>query len=386
MEQQWLAQLALNDSLNLPFQMSSHRLNGKGANFHKFVIHNAEEQIALENISMDGDTTVIRFDYFDSEIRAHIQGSTMQGFWCNYAKGPNYRIPFTANRGPSKRFESSETPKADLSGQWATVFSPGTPDSYPAVGEFYQSDGKISGTFMTLTGDYRYLEGQMDGRHCKLSCFDGAHAFLFAADVSEDGMGMSGQFWSGNHWQERWEATFVETLELPDANSLTKVVSDDAITFSLPNVDGEKISLSDDRFKGKVVILQILGTWCPNCLDETDLYQKVYNKHREEGLEIIALAYESNPDPQISLPKLKNYKENTGIEYELLLAGKASKKQASTDFPMLSEITSFPTSIIIDRKGNIRRVHTGFNGPATSLYGTYVREFTTFVKELLEEQ
>ncbi len=385
MIEHWRAVLKLDENLELPFQMTSHRKTGKGANYHQFTIHNGEEQLQIDDISIDKDMTILSLPYFDSQLKVKLIGNKMEGHWHNYAKGPDYSIPFTAEKSESSRFLNTRTSNCDVSGQWATVFSPGTADNYPAVGEFYQSEGKVTGTFMTLTGDYRFLEGTVDGNVLRLSCFDGAHAFLFQAEIADDCGSMKGQFYSGTHWSEPWEATFVETLELPDPYGLTSVISQQEPAFSLPNLNGETVSLKDDRYKDKVVLIQVLGSWCPNCLDESRFYSKMYNKYREQGLEIIGLAYESETDTTKALAKLKQYAGELGIEYEILLAGRASKKAASADFPMLSGITSFPTTIFLNRSGQIAKVHTGFNGPATSLYYPYVRDFTTFLQELLQE-
>ena len=158
------------------------------------------------------------------------------------------------------------------------------------------------------------------------------------------------------------------------------------MSFTFPNAEGKNVSLSDERYKDKVVLLQLLGTWCPNCRDETAFYTEQYAKYKNDGLEIIGLAFENAPDLAGAKPALERYKKHFDMEYELLYAGTADKKAAAEVLPQLKEVKAFPTTLFIDRSGKVRRVHTGFNGPATGkVYEAYRKSFERFVEGLLEE-
>ncbi|CAN0606627.1 unnamed protein product, partial [Ectocarpus sp. 12 AP-2014] len=149
---------------------------------------------------------------------------------------------------------------------------------------------KVTGTFRTTTGDYRFLDGVMDGDSLKLSAFDGAHAFLFTAKVTDSSM--NGVFYSGNHFKEPFVATRNDDFELPDPDSLTFLNEGyDKLAFTFPDSNGDKVSLSDDRFHNKVVIVQLMGTWCPNCLDETKFLVEYMAENKD--IEVIGLAFES---------------------------------------------------------------------------------------------
>lgn len=146
------------------------------------------------------------------------------------------------------------------------------PEQYNAVGIFEQDGDKLSGTFLTPTGDYRYLDGHIDDNTLQLSAFDGEHAFfLFKAELTEKDQ--QGIFRSGRSKSEKWTAQRDFTASLPDANSLTYLKEGyDRLEFNFPDPEGNTVSLSDPRYQAKVVIVHLFGSWCPNCMDETHFF------------------------------------------------------------------------------------------------------------------
>lgn len=385
----WHAELDLGEEI-LPFNLEVHG----GLNTFRalqMTIINGDEYIIIDDIAFNDDGDLVAdLPYFNSELVFNIVKGEMIGQWINYAKSEDYKLPFRAIPNEKRRFlDPGVEPITDLSGKWEVNFSPGTDDQYPAIGEFRQSGNYVSATFITETGDYRFLQGVLNGENLKLSAFDGAHAFLFTAKVEKDNKGAStirGTFYSGSHWKEEWQAVENEKAILADPHKLTYLKEGfTTLEFSFPNAKDKMVSLADQRFKDKVVIIQVLGSWCPNCMDETRLYTRLYNNYCDDGLEIVGLAFEASDEKDKAWALLNKYADQMGIDYELLYAGKASKRIASEALPMLNKIISFPTSIIVDRSGAIRKIHTGFYGPATSEYDSYVKELEAFLKELLEE-
>ncbi|MEL6535959.1 MAG: TlpA disulfide reductase family protein, partial [Bacteroidota bacterium] len=244
---------------------------------------------------------------------------------------------------------------------------------------------KVTGTFLTTTGDYRYLEGIVDGQQLKLSTFDGEHAFLFVGKVDEAGQ-LNGDFWSGEHWHETFTATRDEEFQLPDASSLTYLKEGyDGIEFSFPGLDGTPVSLDDPKYQNKIVLLQIFGTWCPNCMDETQFLTGWYPEVAGQ-VEILGMAYERKDDFDYAVSRIQKVKERLGVPYDFVVAGTSDKEEASKTLPMLNKIISFPTLIVLDREHNIRRIHTGFSGPGTGVHYTeFVEEFKLFMQKLLNE-
>jgi thiol-disulfide isomerase/thioredoxin len=227
----------------------------------------------------------------------------------------------------------------------------------------------------------------MDGDSLKISTFDGAHAFLFMAKVSDDNL--KGIFYSGNHSMEPFIARRNEGFELPDENSLTFIKEGyDRLEFAFPTAEGELVSLADDRFQNKVVVVQIMGTWCPNCLDETKFLTNYLQERSNRELEIVALAFEYAPTTEEAFKGIQRLRDRIGVEYPILLAqyGTSNKEEANKKLPMLNHILSYPTTIFVDKKGMVRRIHTGFNGPATGeKFTQFKTDFNDFLSMLLNE-
>jgi thiol-disulfide isomerase/thioredoxin len=375
------AVLKVNDTLELPFNfevLSKGSLN----------IYNADEIIKVDEIEYKNDSVYIKLPVFEGFIAAEIDDNqNLKGFFKKEML--NRAMPFEAEFNNKERFNVSDQPTVtDVSGNWEAVFSPDREKGrYIAKGIFSQVGTKVVGTFRTTTGDYRFLEGVLDGNNLKLSAFDGSHAFLFTAKVKDSTM--EGMFYSENHWQEPFIAKRHDNFELPNANELTFLKEGfDSINFSFPDENGIMVSLEDDRFKNKVVLVQIMGTWCPNCLDESKFYSEYYKNNQDKEFEIVALAFEYAKTPEAAFENIKRLKTNTEITYPVLLAqyGSSSKTQAQEKLPMLNHVLSYPTTIFIDKTGKVRKIHTGFNGPATGeKYKAFKAEFNQFVSDLLIE-
>lgn len=375
------ASLAIKDQKELPFLFVVDSMQ-------QMTIFNAEEKIVVNDIKIKGDSIFIKMPVFDAEIKAVINNKgDLRG---TYAKAPkNVKVPFQAIYNVYFKYPTQSTTHKPIAGDWEVTFSPNTKESYKAKGVFKDGiDNKISGTFLTETGDYRFLDGVLDGERLSLSCFDGAHAFLFDGLVKNDSI-TSGIFYSGNHYKEPWIAVRNDKFELTNPNTLTYLKKGyDKMEFSFPDLNGKEVSLTENKFKGKVVILQIMGSWCPNCLDESKYLSNFYNLNKSKDFEIVALAFENAKTIEKATDNLNRLKGSVGIEYPILIAqhGSSRKLLAAEKLPMLNHILSYPTTIFIDKKGVVRKIHTGFNGPATGeKYHKFTKEFETFVAMLTSE-
>ncbi|OUR97709.1 redoxin [Flavobacteriales bacterium 33_180_T64] len=377
----WRAELQITDTETLPF-------NFEVTSRDALKIFNADEVIMITDITYSNDTIVFKTPVFEGYIKAVVKDGTLNGSFIK--ESLDRVVPFFAEYGVETRFDVSHKNTAkNITGNWETMFSPDSEDDkYIAKGVFKQEGSKVSGTFRTTTGDYRYLEGVLDGNTMKLSTFDGAHAFLFTAEVTDSTM--SGVFYSGNHWKEPFTAKRNKDFELPDANKLTFLNEGyDALEFTFPDVNGNQVSLSDKRFNNKVVVVQIMGTWCPNCLDESKYYSEFYDNNTEKDIEFVALAFEYVKTEEKAFNSIRRLQVDVGIQYPILLAqyGTSSKSKAQEKLPMLNHVLSYPTSVFIDKKGKVRKIHTGFNGPATGeKFTEFKEEFTGFIENLLLEK
>ncbi|TNE56134.1 MAG: TlpA family protein disulfide reductase [Bacteroidetes bacterium] len=377
----WAAGLVLNDTTTLPFKLQV-------ANSQKslvFTIHNAEEQIQLTRFRAIGDSFQIDFPHFHSFLRfKRINKKKISGYWQNLNKGTNYRIPFCANY--VKKPVKNDVSNLALSGKWKVVFDPrsGNPDL--AQGVFNSSSEGLEGTFLTETGDFRFLSGRTDQQHFFLSCFDGSHAFYFSGDVSGEQIS-NGHFYSGKHYHTDWIAHKDDAFSLRDPDSITYLKENSAFRFSFKQTDGNTFDFPNKAFHDKVTIVQIMGTWCPNCLDEIMYFKDIYKKYHSQGLEIISIAYETPESFEKQVEIIELYKKRLNLNHLFLVGGQASKSKSSEDFSMLNEIISYPTVIFIDRGGDVVRIHTGFNGPGTGkVYQDYAEETERFIQKLLKDR
>jgi thiol-disulfide isomerase/thioredoxin len=376
----YLVNLAI-DSEFIPFEMSIIR---SGENWYAEV-YNAEEVLVFDEVNFEDDSLTVSLGIFDAELRAKIlENGSLDGFFVkNYLN--NYKVPFTAESFGGSRFPVSDEVEADFSGRWKTLFQT-EDDSYDAIGIFTQQGNQIQGTFMTKLGDYRFLDGNVSGNTFQMSAFDGSHAFLFTGKMEQDGS-ITGRFRSGPKYTESFSAERNDNFELPDAYSLNYLKEGyEKLEFTFPDVNGNKVSITDPQFQNKVVLVQLFGTWCPNCMDETKFLGPWYEKNRDAGVEIIGLAFESKPDFDYASSRVKKSMEKLNASYTFLIAGESNKQKASEALPALNQVIAFPTLIYLDKKGKVRHIHTGFNGPGTGVYyERWVDEHNQLIKELLAE-
>ncbi|MDQ3142373.1 MAG: TlpA family protein disulfide reductase [Bacteroidota bacterium] len=355
----------------------------------EMILINGEERIVFDqvvtgrNIKNGDDTFLIDLAPYDAYIKGVFDINQMNGNFIVRDK-INYSIPFEANHSQDFRFEKLPRPTMQkISGLWQMVFSKDTKDAYAAVGEFVENNQKVTGTFRTETGDFRFLEGSISGDFIRLSCFDGAHAFLFDGNIHGDSL--TGMFYSGNHYKTTFHGIRNDRATLGSANSLTKKVSNEAFLFRFQNQDKNWISNTDEIYTNKIKIIQITGTWCPNCRDESEFLINYFKENPNKNVSVIALAFERYADKEKAFGRISNYKIKMNLPYEILLAGRANKDSASALIPMIDRIKAFPTMLFLDKNNYIRKIHTGFDGPATSKYIEFKKEFSETINSLTKE-
>ena len=375
----WRGEITLQGQ-KLPFNFEVTR-NTEGE--YNASLKNLSEMLKLDDINFQDDSVIFRMHIFDAELKAKMEGDSLKGFYIkNFEK--NYRLPFRAAADQNFRFSNTSSTEPDFSGKYAVTFT--NPDeSTVAVGIFKQTKEGLEGTFLTPVGDYRYLEGNVEDGQLNLSTFDGHHAYLFTATKSGDTL--RGDYWSGRGFHQTWVAIKDDSAKVPDAESLTYLKKGyDKIDFNFPDMGGNKVSPSDERFKNKVLILQIFGTWCPNCMDETKFLTQWYKDNQDRGVEILGLAYERNDNFEYASGRVKNMKTKLGVDYDFVIAGTYDKKKASETLPMLNEVLAFPTTIFIGKNGKVKYIRTGFEGPGTGIYyDRFKQRFNDMVNELLSE-
>jgi len=384
----WRATIS-RDGQQLPLLLDIFE-NPNGRSYTIYSVNGAE-RLRLDTAYFEKDSLHIPMELFDSEIVASLEKDVLKGRYSRLKEGAVVAsLPFEATFGQNFRFfkEGEAKSARDITGKWSTIFfNPATGDSTISVGNFTQKGSEVQGSFLTPTGDYRYLNGNVNGDSLFLSTFDGSNAMLFKAAIQGDGS-LKGALWSGIKGYKTWTAKANPDAKLPDATKLTFLKPGfDKVDFSFPDVNGKMVSLKDPRFKDKVVILQILGSWCPNCMDETNYLAPWYRNNKERGVEIIGLAFEHSDKPEVSNPKIKRMVSRFNMDYPVLLAGTNTDEATAKALPMLNKVMSYPTTIFIDKKGKVREIHTGFSGPGTGkFYEQFVEEFNGLITKMLAEK
>ncbi len=368
----------------LPFGIEITQDNG----IYSTKILNGPERVDTSSTTFENNHLLISMSWFDAVIEAKMidGGRKLSGTWEKTASGQNKSssLPFTASRGYEHRF-MQETHQAKITaatGSWKVVFSDEDSDS-KAIAEFSQEGQIVNGTFLTATGDYRYLTGVANDGKLQLSAFDGAHAFLFKANINGDKIN-NGHFWSRDSYHATWIAHKSDDTTGYLQNSWEMNKATGKVEFTFENIDGKTVSLTDERFKNKPVLINLFGTWCPNCNDEAPVLARLYDQYHPKDLEIIGLAFEFTEDKQRDKKQLAIFKKRHGINYPLLLAGGNDKSSATKVLGFLDKVKSYPTTLFLDRNHDVVKINTGFSGPGTGEHYTQlVNELEDEIKKLL---
>jgi thiol-disulfide isomerase/thioredoxin len=369
----------------LPFSLGLERA---GSGWSGYLI-NGPERLQVNEVAVDGPHLEIKMPGYENRLTAAAKGGQLQGeVVLSKPGGKDQHLPLRAQFEQTYRFfPQPSAASADVSGRWAVTFSTDDGKEEAAVGEFSQSHDVVTGTFLTDGGDHRYLAGQVHGDELYLSTFDGAHAFLYKAKITAPDGALAGDFWIGSALHERWTAKRDVHAALRDSYTITSMRDGiNGFDFAFPDLAGNTVSSKDAKFHGKVLIIALGGSWCPNCHDEAAFLEPLYREYRAKGLEVVSLMFEHFGDFARAAAATARFRQQYGIEYTTLIAGVSGLDEAGKKLPMLRQFYGFPTTVLIDRKGQVRKIHTGFSGPATGEHYTqFVNEFKSNIKQLLAE-
>jgi len=378
----WRGQLSVKDN-QAPFLFEVKNAKTQQATV---ILMNGEERVELKGVICRGDSVIIPIESYDAVIKAAVSGDKLQGrFLKNYI--PNDPgVIFQAQFNNTNRFTSVPNPiDVPVDGKWDVLFVEDKGDTTHNVGIFKTKDHVVTGSILTNSGDMRFLEGTYTATGVLLSAFAGLSPYLIELNfIGKDRF-------EGTFYTTRGKTKLIGTRNdkagLADPYSLTKMKpGKETLSFKLPNMMGQQISLGDERYKNKVVIVSILGSWCPNCLDEMKYLAPWYKANNNRGVEIVGLSFERKDDFAYAKAAISRLKVKYGTEYEILFAGKVGEEATSKALPEVEKVSSYPTTIFIDKKGKVRKIYTGYNGPATGLfYDEFKDEFNKLIDGLLEE-
>lgn len=379
----WHGAIVNDSGKEVPFLFDVKNVSGKTL----IEIINGKEHLKVDEIAAGGDSVFIKMPFFDSEFRVLLKDEgKLQGYWIRHSVTGESKMPFHAEYGNAERFSKGTPSDRNISGTYKINY-PGK-EKY-SVAEFNQtSDGRLTGSVLNVDGDYRFLEGRVKNDSLYLSTFDGSHCYLFTSKLKASGDSLSGgKFYMGKSGVRDWSAAKDAHAALPDAYSLTSMKTDsETLGFRFKDLQGKVMSGNDAYFKNKVVIIQFMGSWCPNCMDETAFLSSFYKTHKDK-VAIVGLAYENSIDFERSRHLLQSFVKRFDVRYPVLVSGFTNKpEQVMVSMPALKNFFAFPTIVILDRNGKVRKIHTGFSGPGTGkYYKDFEEEFSSLIQQLSNE-
>jgi thiol-disulfide isomerase/thioredoxin len=376
----WRGEIALADR-QVPFNFEVRRTRAGW----DVAYLNGPERMPVEKVTLEGETLHLDFPSYSAQLAADLSGDTMTGEITLARRDGLHRLPFRAVHGPTHRFFPEPAARAaDLGGRWAVrIESDGTIEE--GIGLLEQQGSRLTGTIRQQFSDQRYLAGEVRDDALYLSTFDGNGVQLWLGTLGADGT-LSGTFDSVTTRGARWTARRDGAVDLAEPATLTYLEPGERLRFTFPDLDGRLVSLDDERFRGKVTLVILAGSWCPTCHDEAKTMGPIYAEYAAQGLELVYLMYEYSPDFATAEPQMRAYRARYGITHPMLFVGASTRETRAESLPMLNDIVAFPTTIYVDRKGTVRRIHTAFPGPATGqAHEDYKREFRATVEALLAE-
>jgi len=378
----WRGVFQLRPGVEVPFNFEI-RPSGEGAPVLFF--RNGEEWFEGGHIRLTGDSLFIPLDQFDNELAFAVGEGVLAGSLRKQDRsGAALAVRIEPNN--TVRFpETGAAAAANISGTYSVTFAGRDGKDEQVVGIFKQNGKKLSGTFLRITGDSRYLEGLVEGNTFYLSSFYGSGVSYYKGTIGADGR-LTGEN-IGARRSQAFTAVADAHAALPDAYKLTYLKPGySSFDFSFPDVDGRVVSLKDKKFSNKVVIVTIGGTWCPNCVDETAFLAPWYAANRARGIEVVSIQYERQLDTAFLRKVIGRQRQRYGITYDQVIGGIADKQVVANSLPSLNTFLAFPTTIFIDKQGRVARIHTGYTGPATgAYYAEFKKEFDQEVSDLLKQ-
>ncbi len=347
---------------------------------------NGDQRVESTGGSFDGKTLKLRYDFYDGELTATLADGELRGDFKRQLRKEILRRELRAWRDTSSGKSTAST-IADISGDWLLRVGEGD-NQRTWRASFKQNGADVIGTIIPLSGDWGTMAGAFENGQLQLSRFDGINAYLLKARLTEDGR-LEGLINSERKMiAERANKAKPDAFPAPpDPNNYTKLKNPaEPFRFGFSDLNGRTVSSTDERFRNKVVIVTIGGSWCPNCHEEAAVLRDFYDRYQAQGLEIVGLMFEYTGNAERDREQMKIFARRHHVRYPLLLAGTTDEGEVEKKLPQLEDFSAYPTAIFIGRNGMVRRIHAGFEGQATGeRHAKLKAELEELVKELLEE-
>lgn len=354
-------------------------------NESRWEIVNGVERIPID-IKWEKDSTFTSgLPLFNTYFEGKKAKGIVTGEWVDPTRTGDYRIPFQIVNNKIRGFDTKV--HVPVHAKYKIVFED---DTVPAILDMaaVREEFVVYGTVLTETGDYRYLQGEpFENNRFYLSAFDGTHLFYLAGQLIDNKI--QGIFMSGKHYSAKFTGEVDDNFELRKADELTWMKNPKETLILKLNADAKtERSFGEKDWKGKVTLVQIMGTWCPNCTDESRFVKSMYEKYQMQGLEVVPVSFERGTDKQVAFTRINSQAKQMALPYPVYLGSGADspQKAAALVFAQLNHVMSFPTLILIGKDGKVKKVWTGFYGPGTGVhYAEHTAEIEDAVLRLLRK-
>ena len=333
----------------------------------------------LSGIVQRGDSIVLEIGDYAATIAVRLRGDSLIGTYRNVGNRGPRAIPFRASRG---RWPESAGP-APLLGKWDATFITDQRRS-PRVFDFRNGPAGLEAAFLANSGDYGLFAGRADADSFSVAHFDGAFVYLLTGRLTGDTL--RGIFHAGLRTQTPFVAVrSTGKPHLVAPTELTRADTTKPFQFAFPDLNGKLVTNDDARFKGRVVVIDIFGSWCPTCHDAAPALVDLRRRYHDRGLEVVGFAYEVSGDSTVDNPLIRRFRDKFTIPYPLLRAGINDVEATAATLPQLTGFTAYPTTIFLGRDGRVKAVYAGFRGPATGAqYATQLDDYDRLARSLLD--
>lgn len=371
----WDATVVTN-GVEIPFRFE---ITGQGA-ATRGSFFNGDDRMTSTSGSFENGTLSLGFDELGTTLQATLKDGRLQGQYDRGGRGAP--LPFEAKRFAPVPAEEGTVPS--IAGLWnVQVQSAKGEAAWQLI--VRQSGAEASAAILRIDGDTGTLTGSFRDGKFVLSHFSGMRPLRLELTPQPDGSISLVQNKSAALTAVRAEEALAKGLPQPSDPSRFTSVKDptEPLRFSFPDLTGTIVSNTDARFQGKVLIVNISGSWCPNCHDEVPFLVELYTKYKNRGLEVVGLSFEE--EAQLKNPvRLRAFMKRYGVEYTVLLPGEP--KDLGEKLPQGVNLNSFPTSYFVGRDGRVRGAHTGFPGKASGKFYDDARaDMTAVIERLLAE-
>jgi thiol-disulfide isomerase/thioredoxin len=381
----WSGTISLAEGRTLPLRMQLDLQSTPPTG----VFLTSNDQTPIPEIRQNGDSLVITLSEYGAAMKGIWDGTSWNGKFLRFRTDT---VSLEFHISPEATTTTAESPPAvnqgiRLVGTYRVFYTtPGVVDT-TTMAKFWMRGDSVFGTFIDPSGDHGLMAGVQNGSKAWVGRFNGWQANLIEVE-------QAGGTWTGRYYARQLPPAPFRLEPRPSIpegplDKMRTRMKNSASPFRFEGItaDGDTLASGDQRFKGKVLLIDIMGTWCHNCLDETPLLQQLYTEFHDQGLEVVGLSFEVSSNPEVGRKNLQLYRSRQGLTYPLLFAGSLDEQNVKSRLTsQLDDFFAYPTAIFVDRTGHVKKIHWGFKGPGTGEpYQHEVQIFYETVKKLLSE-